>query len=506
MKTYLAVYFGALLLAVIITPVIIYIANLLKIYDNPDIRKVHAQAVPRIGGAAIFLSSVALVITTLFLDNKIGQAFRSVQLQITSLLATSAFIFLVGLLDDLYGIRARHKLMAQVIAAAVLCLAGIKIDSLNFANLFTLRFGWFAFPITIFWIVAITNAVNLIDGLDGLAAGISAVACAVIAIFAIDRGQILMAVLMLALLGGLSGFLFFNFNPARIFMGDCGSMFLGFVLAAASVRCTIKSGTIVGLALPTLALGLPIFDTFFSILRRYLSRRGIMSPDRSHLHHKLLDMGLRHRHAVIIMYALTISAAGLGMFMMLTQGVGAIAIFLSVLLLLALVFRAFGAVRLRETIATWKRKHVVSHQVKHEMEEFETIELYFHQAKVFDQWWYAVCFAADKMGFIKGRLPIVNRDGTERILSWHKSPVDSDVDSLDIVTMSLPVRDRRASSPLKLDVEVHTNGSVESVGRRLALFGRLIEDYGIVHLPGKIKQVDTEAVEQPFITQVSEDT
>ena len=147
-----------------------------------------------------------------------------------------------------------------------------------------------------------------------------------------------MAVLMLALLGSLTGFLFYNFNPARVFMGDCGSMFLGFILAASSMRCAAKTGTVVVLALVTLALGLPIFDTFFSIVRRYLNRRGIMSPDRNHLHHKLLDLGLQHHHVVIIMYVLTLCAAGAGMFMMLAQGFGILAIFLSVLLLLVTGF------------------------------------------------------------------------------------------------------------------------------------------------------------------------
>ena len=136
---------------------------------------------------------------------------------------------------------------------------------------------------------------------------------------------------------------------------------------------------------------------------------------------------------------------------------------------------------------TWKRKHTVSHQVQYEKEEFETIELYFHRAKLFDQWWDAICFAADRMGFLRGRLPITNRDGTERILIWHRCPADNTADNLDIVAVSLPIRDRRAGLSLKLDVEVMTNGSVESVGRRLALFGRLIEDYGIVNLPNKSK-------------------
>lgn len=498
MKTYFFTYLCSTLLAFVLTPIVIYIARILKIYDNPDVRKVHASVIPRIGGVAVFLSTTALAITVLFLDNSIGEAFRGMQTQVLTLLVVGTFIFLTGLVDDLCGIGARYKLLAQVAAAVAMCLAGVRINSLNFAGLFTLRFSWFSFPITIFWIVVITNAVNLIDGLDGLAAGISAVACVVIAIFAFDTDQLLMVVLMLALLGSLSGFLFFNFNPARIFMGDCGSMFLGFVLASASVMCAMKSRTIVALALPVLALGLPIFDTIFSMLRRYLKRRGIMSPDRSHLHHILLDMGLRHRHVVIVMYALTALAAGLGMFMMLTRDVGTIAIFFCVLLLLVLVFRVVGAVRLRETITGLKQKHTISHRTKQEIESFEKVELHFHQAKTLDQWWQTVCFAADKMDFVRGSLPLTNRDGTKRILVWEKS--SDDVRIPDLVKITVPIRDRRSGSLLNMEVQVHANGSLESAGRRIALFGRLIEEYGVANLPNETENtiVHTfETAEQP---------
>ncbi|MFQ6034728.1 MAG: glycosyltransferase family 4 protein [Sedimentisphaerales bacterium] len=481
MTTYLSVYIGSLLLAMLITPLVIYIAQALKIYDEPGARKVHACSVPRIGGVAVFLSVIALVVTVLFLDNSVGDAFRRIRIQMVMLLATSSLVFVLGFIDDLRGIRARHKLLAQVMAAAVLCLAGVRINSLNFVNLFTLRFGWVSFPITIFWVVAITNAVNLIDGLDGLAAGICAVTCAVIAAFAFNSGQPVMVILMLALLGSLSGFLLFNFNPARIFLGDCGSMFLGFFLASASVICAMKTGTVVALALPALALGLPIFDTVFSMFRRFLKRRGIMSPDRGHLHHRLVDMGFRQRHVVIAMYAITVIAAGLGMFMMLARGAGAIGIFFCVLLLLALVFHLAGAVRLRDTIAGLRKKYVISRQMKLEMENFEKAELHFRQAETFEQWWQATCVAADKMGFVRSALPLTNRDGSKRILVWQQN--DTDIQPYEISEMTLPVRDRRAGSLLKLEVQVYANGSLESAGRRVALFARLIEEHSVGNLP-----------------------
>ena len=482
MRTYLSVYIGSLVLAMLITPILIYVARAFKIYDNPGVRKVHACSIPRIGGIAVFLSATTLLITALLLNNSIGEAFHSIQIQVITLIATGTSVFLIGLVDDLHGLRARYKLIIQVTAAMALCLAGVRIDSLDFVNLFTLHFGWMSFPITIFWIVAITNAVNLIDGLDGLAAGISAVTCAVIAVLAFNGGQPVMVVFMLALLGSLSGFLFFNFNPARIFMGDCGSMFLGFALASASVMCAMKSGTIVALAIPALALGLPIFDTTFSMLRRFLARRGIMSPDHSHLHHRLVDMGFRQRHVVIAMYAITTMAAGLGMFMMFARGAGAIGIFFCILLLLALVFRVAGAVRLRETITGLRRKQSISYQMRQEVESFEETELHFRQVKTFDQWWQAVCFAADKMDFENSLLPLTQRDGTKRVLVWEKG--DKDIRADEIVKMTAPIRDRRAGSVLNLEIQIRANGSLESASRRLTLFSRLIEEYSVATLVG----------------------
>lgn len=369
MKTYLCVYLGSAFLALIITPVIIWLARHLKSADHPGVRTIHKRPVPRIGGVAIFVSMMCLTIGVLFLSNVIGETFRGILPRLIVLLSAAGFMFFIGLIDDIKGLRARIKFLAQIAAAITVCAVGIRIKSVAVADWLTLDFGWFSWPLTLLWIVGITNAINLSDGLDGLAAGISAVACGVIAIFAVYSGQVIMAVLMLALLGSLTGFLFFNFNPAKIFMGDCGSMFLGFSIASSSVMCATKSSTLVGLALPVLVLGVPIFDTLFSMLRRFLERRSMFAPDRSHFHHRLLDLGLKQRHAVIVIYAVTLLAAGLGMFMMVTRNIGSLMIFFCVLLLLLLVFRVVGSVRLRETIAGLKQKYAVTHQIKEEVRD-----------------------------------------------------------------------------------------------------------------------------------------
>jgi UDP-GlcNAc:undecaprenyl-phosphate GlcNAc-1-phosphate transferase len=475
MKTFIFTYLGACILSVVITPIVIAVGRKLRIYDSPTARKVHTGQIPRIGGIAIFLSSTILVVTVLFLDNTIGDRFRNIQTQVIALLCAATFIFLVGFVDDVRGVRVRYKLLAQIAAAAAMCMAGARIESLNFANLFTLRFGLFSFPLTILWIISITNAVNLIDGLDGLAAGICAIACIVIAVFALAGGNLVLAVMMLALIGSLSGFLFFNFNPARIFMGDCGSMFLGFMLGSASVMCATKSGTMVALALPAIVLGLPIFDTAFSMLRRYLNRWAITSPDRGHLHHRLLDMGLRHRHVVIIMYAITALAAGLGMFMMITQGSSTIVIFFGVILLLLLAFRAVGAVRLRETIARIKYNKVISREAAEDTSLFQELHLAFHQNVSFRQWWQIVSDAAEKEGLSELCLTVTARSGRSHQFTWRTNNHDKDPD--EVTNVKLPINRRRFGLAMEIEAKMPVNGLLESIGRRIMLFGRLIDEY-----------------------------
>lgn len=481
MKIYLAVYTTGMLVAVLGTPVIARFARSLGAVDAPGARKVHQKAIPRIGGGAIVLAMLAGILPAVAVDGGRFLALGNGMDRPLVLLLTGLLIFAVGFIDDLRGIRARVKLSAQVLAAAILCLFGIRIERVALVSWFTLDLGWFAWPVTIFWIVGITNAVNLIDGLDGLAAGISAVACGVILILALNSGQTVMAVLMFSLLGSLIGFLIFNFHPARIFMGDCGSMFLGFVLAASSVMCATKSHALVGLALPASALGVPIFDTVFSMLRRILERRGMMSPDRDHLHHKLLDMGMRHRHVVLFLYGLTVLTAGLGMFMMITRDASTLIVFACIVLLLVTVFRFVGIVSFRQTISGLRHNIEVAQQARQEQQGFEHSQLLMRQAMSFDDWWTAVCAAAKGMDIANIRLTLMNGEGTSRTLTW-ECPTHGG--SRDVVKMTVPVRHQQAGPQCTIEIAVPVDGSVESAGRRVVLFGRLIDENSVSSLPG----------------------
>jgi len=486
MKTYLCVYLGSVLLAVVITPVVIWFAKKINAVDVPGVRNVHSKHIARIGGVAIFVSTVCPILSVFFLNNTIANAFRDIQPKMTTLLSAASFIFLIGLIDDIKGLRARMKLLAQLAAATIVCAAGVRIESVTVADWLTLDFGWFSWPLTLFWIVGITNAVNLSDGLDGLAAGISAVACGVIAILVVQSGQVVMAVLMLALLGSLTGFLFFNFNPAKIFMGDCGSMFLGFTIAVSSVMCSNKSSALVGLALPALALGIPIFDTLFSMLRRFLQRRSIFAPDRSHFHHRLLDLGLNQRHVVIAAYGVTVVITGLGMFMMVTRNASSLIVLFCILLLLILVFRVVGSVRLRETIAGIKQKYAITNQTKDEIRNFEAAQLHFRQAKTFEQWWQAVCEAAQQMDLAWVSMKTKDKDGTVRTEVWRLADTPPDLsaermaDKADVVIMNVPIRNHGLAGPMEFEIAISVNGSLESAGHRATLFSRLIDEYEVI--------------------------
>jgi len=481
MKMYIFVYSGGLFLATLVVPLVIYVAKALKIYDAPGLRKVHASAVPRIGGVAIYAAVLGVTVSVLYLDESAGRAFAGIRQQVLALLAGGTLMFVVGLVDDIRGLRARTKLVSQLVGALGMCALGVRIDGMAVEGWFSVGFSWLAWPLTVFWIVGITNAVNLIDGLDGLAAGICAIVCGVIGVFSLHTGQMTMALLMVALLGSLSGFLLFNFNPARVFMGDCGSLFLGFVIAGASIMCATKSATLVGLALPFLALGIPIFDTLFTMTRRVLERRHIFSPDRGHIHHRLLDMGLRHGHVVIFIYVVTLVAAGLGMFMLVVRHTGALMIFLCVLSMVVMVFRVVGAIRLRETIVGLRRNMKITHHQKARKREFDTAVLQMNSAKTFGQWWEAIGMSAGEMDLVWLSMDVTNRDGTVRTLVWRNAKQSPAMD--DLIDVTLPVRQRRAGQLLRMQVGVAVNGSLEFSGQRIALFTRLVDEHSVAHLP-----------------------
>lgn len=482
MNTYLCVYLGSTFLALLGTPVVIRLARRIGAVDHPTARSVHQRPVPRIGGVAVFVSSMCLILAVLYLRNDIGGLFRELRPQTTVLLGSATFVFFVGLVDDLMHLPARFKFLAELAAGGALCLAGVRIDQIGVVDGYVISLGWLSCPLTLLWIVGITNAVNLSDGLDGLAAGISAIACGVIAALAINSNTPIMAVFALSLVGSLSGFLVFNFNPARIFMGDCGSLFLGFTIAASSVMCMTKSSALVGLTLPVLALGIPIFDTLFSMLRRYLERRSLFAPDRGHFHHRLLDLGLHQRHAVILIYLFTLLCAGLGLLTMAKHDVTALVIFGVTLLLLLVLFRVVGAVRLRETLTRLRQRYRFSQQERGQRRAFENAQLLLRQVRDGGQWWQAIGEAADQMGFAWVSLTTTAGDGHSEMELWQAAGPKADPSRILLVTAPFGGEQAKGLKQ-ELEIAIHVTGSLEDACRRACFFGRLMDTQGGVEVP-----------------------
>lgn len=292
--TLLSALVMACLISLGTTPLVKKLALRWGATDAPDARKVHRTVMPRMGGLAIYLAFTLTALLT-----------QPLTRPVVGLLLGGTIIMVVGLLDDIYGLSPRFKLMGQLGAAVVLVVFGYHVDFVtNPLGGSVIPLGILSIPVTIFWIIGVTNALNLIDGLDGLAAGTSVIAAVTMALVAWLDGQLAMAVLALVLAASTLGFLRYNFHPAQIFMGDSGSLFLGFNLGALAILSLTKGATVISIFIPIVILGIPILDTTFAIIRRFLNHRPIFQADKKHLHHCLLEMGLSHRQTVLVIYVI----------------------------------------------------------------------------------------------------------------------------------------------------------------------------------------------------------
>ena len=324
--TIIAAFAVAAVLSYFFTPPVKNFAHKFGAIDVPkDARRMHKKPIPRLGGLAIyggFLCSILI--------------FGQLDETMLCVLLGAAIIVALGIFDDVLALGAKLKFVVQIVAAAIpVCIGDLQIGL--FTNLNPLsdtpfvHLGILAVPVTIIWIVGITNAVNLIDGLDGLAVGVSSIAAITMLAVALLTGNMPIAITMAALAGACIGFMPYNLNPAKIFMGDTGSTFLGYMLATVSIMGLFKFYAVISFAVPFLILGLPIFDTANAIIRRVAAGRSPMSPDRGHVHHKLIDMGFNQKQAVAILYAIS-ATLGLTAVVLTSSGeVKAIVLLLAVL-------------------------------------------------------------------------------------------------------------------------------------------------------------------------------
>lgn len=310
MTTILFIIFITFIISLVATPLVIKFAIKFGLVDIPkDARRVHSKPMPRVGGLAIIISVVLGLAIYYFMTlnaTPIAQLSLKGSKQFFGYIIGAFFIALMGIIDDAINLRARHKFIFQLLAGIAVYVLGIRIEvvDLPFFNIVSLDI--LSFPVTMFWIIGLTCAVNLIDGLDGLAAGISAIASiALLTIFAFTSASLEAIIITSVLVGALIGFIPYNFNPAKTFMGDVGSNFLGFTLAVVSILGFAKGYTVVAILVPILALGVPIFDTLFAMVRRFVAGRPLLQPDGGHIHHRLLRRGLNQKQAVYILYTIT---------------------------------------------------------------------------------------------------------------------------------------------------------------------------------------------------------
>ena len=303
----------ALVVAFVTTPLARAFARKVGAVDIPkDGRRMHNHPIPRLGGLAIFLGFIVSVVM-----------FAQIERQVQGMLLGAIIIVTVGMVDDIIPLPAWLKFIFQLAAAGVAVAFGIRIEHISNPLFWSeneyINFGVWSIPVTMLWIVGITNSVNLIDGLDGLAVGVSAISSMSVLVISLVLGQLNIAIILAALLGACLGFMPYNLNPARIFMGDTGALFLGYILSTVSVLGLLKFYAVISFAVPLLALGLPIFDTVFAIIRRLLKGQNPMSPDRGHFHHRLVDMGLSQKQAVAILYSIS-AVLGLAAVLITTSG------------------------------------------------------------------------------------------------------------------------------------------------------------------------------------------
>jgi UDP-GlcNAc:undecaprenyl-phosphate/decaprenyl-phosphate GlcNAc-1-phosphate transferase len=309
--------------SICITPFIKKFAIKIGAVDHPNARKVHVGVMPRLGGLAIFIGFLA---GFLFLMPS--------SIYMNEIVLGALIILTVGILDDLYTLSPKFKLIGQVIAAILVISSGLLIDKLTLPFLGVVYLEWLSIPVTLLWIVGVTNAINLIDGLDGLAAGVSSIALSSILVMAVADNQLIVIALCVILIGSSIGFLFHNFYPAKIFMGDTGALFLGYSIAIISMLGLFKNVTLFSFIIPIIVLAIPIFDTLFAIIRRALNKKNFAQPDKQHLHYCIVSLGFSHRTSVLIIYFVSACFGGAAiLFSNATLWVSVIIIFVLLLLI-----------------------------------------------------------------------------------------------------------------------------------------------------------------------------
>lgn len=334
---YLDIFLTAFFVSIMLTPFIRHVALRYNIVDQPGVRKIHQQQIPRLGGLAIF---IGFIFALLFVSKLHGTILDK---NIITVMLGGLAVIVLGVIDDVLGLKAPVKLFIELIIAVAVVSAGVKIGFVyNPVTFKIINVGLVGSVLSVALILILMNTINLIDGLDGLASGVTVISALSLFIISLFLGQHYSSVLLIALAGATVGFLKYNFNPASIFMGDSGSLFLGYVLATASILGVLKSSLVISLAIPMLSLLVPIADTVFAIIRRVKNKRHIFRADNEHIHHRLLFKGYSQREAVIVLYWTAALLNIMAILLSLTNGI--LSLFLIIIVVL-IIIRGFNKIK-----------------------------------------------------------------------------------------------------------------------------------------------------------------
>jgi len=444
--TSLVAFGTAFIVAVLATLAIRPLATRLGIVDKPDgERKIHKRPTPLLGGVAIYAAFVAPILLLYFVyRNRVSEVIRQEQTAVFALLGCGALVLAIGILDDIVELSARAKLALQLLPAGLAITAGYSIGKVSLPFGESLVLGIFCVPVTLFWFLGCMNAVNLLDGLDGLAAGVCLLATLTMLLVSVLLHNTLPMLLMCCLGGGILGFLLFNFHPASVFLGDSGSMLLGFLVAALSLHASQQAEMSIALLVPFIALGLPVLDTTLAIMRRLARRLPISAADRQHIHHLLLSMGLSHREAVIILY-ITCAIFG-GAALLVTTGPSEMAL----LVIGSLVIIAFVCLRLFGASAFGPSRKRLAEELRHKQQSVEmgdsverALDL-MRQANCTDTLWHALSSGLEGLYLNHATFRLFAQNGNgEQVYAWSNDrdfPEDEETQQFDGWCARLKVR------------------------------------------------------------------
>lgn len=457
----------ALVVALLATPVVRQIAIRLGVVDLAGVtsRKIHATSIPRMGGAAVVLAFLAPLLGLLCVDSDVGNIFASQRNQVAGLFLGSVAICALGIIDDTIGVRASRKLLVQLAIAVTVYLLGFRIEriALPFDN--ALELGVMSVPVTIVWITGLINAMNLIDGLDGLAAGVAFFATLTTFVIAVLNGNILMMLFMATLGGALLGFLFYNFNPAKIFLGDTGSMFLGFIISVTTVQTSTKSAATVALLTPIIALGIPIADTLLAMVRRTLRGRPMFRADREHIHHRLIALGLSHRNAVLVIYGVSLALGAFALAVAFNNSVvQGVALGSTVLVLAVFMVRLgyWSPVRLREAAQEISETRRANALLKGIVRDARAA---LNEAQTMDAAWSALADAARRLEVAHLALTLDNPEIPQR--SWEATIREISAETASVRETANTVQHGAGRLEFVWNDRDHVNVDTEAAARSL---------------------------------------